>query len=130
MSAEAVSNRGPSAYQSNALPLGQTGSQCVHYMLFLFIVFKKYCKPLLVGTCISVGQLSPSLPWCHLKTINRSRKFEIIKPFYVFFASAGERIFIKTHTTEIRFIIGPGNILFSGTFQPGNCTGCDSEGVN
>ena len=24
--AEAVSNRGPSAYQSNALPLGQTGS--------------------------------------------------------------------------------------------------------
>ena len=26
--AEAVSNRGPSAYQPNALPLGQTGSQC------------------------------------------------------------------------------------------------------
>ena len=25
--AEAVSNRGPSAYQPNALPLGQTGSQ-------------------------------------------------------------------------------------------------------
>jgi len=25
--AEAVSNRGPSAYQRNALPLGQTGSQ-------------------------------------------------------------------------------------------------------
>ena len=26
--AEAVSNRGPSAYQPNALPLGQTGSLC------------------------------------------------------------------------------------------------------
>ena len=26
--AEAVSNRGPSAYQPNDLPLGQTGSQC------------------------------------------------------------------------------------------------------
>ena len=29
MRAEAVSNRGPSAYQPNALPLGQTGSQQV-----------------------------------------------------------------------------------------------------
>ena len=28
--AEAVSNRGPSAYQPNALPLGQTGSQKAH----------------------------------------------------------------------------------------------------
>ena len=27
--AEAVSNRGPSAYQPNALPLGQTGSRIV-----------------------------------------------------------------------------------------------------
>ena len=27
--AEAVSNRGPSAYQPNALPLGQTGSHCL-----------------------------------------------------------------------------------------------------
>ena len=26
--AEADSNRGPSAYSTNALPLGQTGSQC------------------------------------------------------------------------------------------------------
>ena len=26
--AEAESNRGPSAYQANALPLGQTGSRC------------------------------------------------------------------------------------------------------
>ena len=29
MRAEAVSNRGPSAYQPNALPLGQTGSRHV-----------------------------------------------------------------------------------------------------
>ena len=34
--AEAVSNRGPSAYQPNALPLGQTGStsQCEHILLY------------------------------------------------------------------------------------------------
>ena len=34
-----VSNRGPSAYQPNALPLGQTGSHvfdaCVGYVLYL-----------------------------------------------------------------------------------------------
>ena len=33
--AEAVSNRGPSAYQPNALPLGQTGSLKVKDDLFL-----------------------------------------------------------------------------------------------
>ena len=30
--AEAVSNRGPSAYQPNALPLGHTGSQPLSYV--------------------------------------------------------------------------------------------------
>ena len=60
--------------------------------------------------------LTPSLPWCHVKTANRSRKFEIIKPFYVFFALACEWIFIKTHAIEIRFVIGPGNMPFSGTY--------------
>ena len=34
--AEAVSNRGPSAYQPNALPLGQTGSQ-EEYIMTVFI---------------------------------------------------------------------------------------------
>ena len=34
--AEAVSNRGPSAYQPNALPLGQTGSHSVQYELSSF----------------------------------------------------------------------------------------------
>ena len=37
MRADADSNRGPSAYQPNALPLGQTGSQffklCMFYIL-------------------------------------------------------------------------------------------------
>ena len=50
----------------------------------------------------------------------------------MFFAFAGERIFIKTHTIEIRFVIGPGNILFSGAcvhFQLGIFTCWGSEGV-
>ena len=38
------------------------------------------------------------------------------KPFYVFFALACERIFTKTHTIEIKYVIGPGNILFAGEY--------------
>ena len=34
--AEVDSNRGPSANQPNALPLGQTGSQCMHVWLAAF----------------------------------------------------------------------------------------------
>ena len=38
------------------------------------------------------------------------------------------------HSVESRFVMGPSNILFAGvyvcTFQPGNFTGCGSEGVN
>ena len=38
------------------------------------------------------------------------------------------------HSTESRFVMGPSNILSAGvyvyTFQPGNFTGWDSEGVN
>ena len=38
--AEAVSNRGPSAYQPNALPLGQTGSlRALHDLLAIYSVF-------------------------------------------------------------------------------------------
>ena len=41
--------------------------------------------------------------------------------------------YIKMHSTESRFVIGPSNILFAGvymcTFQPINFTGWGSEGV-
>ena len=36
--AEVDSNRGPSAYQSNALPLGQTGSRSVSSNMLVFFV--------------------------------------------------------------------------------------------
>ena len=36
--------------------------------------------------------LTPSLPWCHLKTTNESAKFETLQPFFVL---ACETIFIK-----------------------------------
>ena len=39
--AEAYSNRGPSAYQSNALPLGQTGSQAICVVSPLLILISK-----------------------------------------------------------------------------------------
>ena len=38
--AEADSNRGPSAYQPNALPLGQTGSQTNKTTVFGFILWE------------------------------------------------------------------------------------------
>ena len=41
--AEADSNRGPSSYQLNALPLGQTGS---HYEILLLIAFIQRYSPL------------------------------------------------------------------------------------
>ena len=44
------------------------------------------------------------------------------------------KISIKMDSIESRFGIGPSNILFGVvyvcTFQPGNFTGCGSEGVN
>ena len=58
------------------------------------------------------------------------------KPFsrFVFlFASSCERLFIKTRSIESRCDIEPRNGLFavmSVHFQPGNCTGWGSKGVN
>ena len=53
--------------------------------------------------------------------------------FVFFFALACERIFIKTHSTEKRFVIRPENILFFEAlpciFQTGNFTRWGSEGV-
>ena len=67
------------------------------------------------------------------KRSNKSVKFETIKAFHPF-TWARERIFIKMVSIENRFVIGPSHILFWGvhacTFQPGNFTGCGSEGVN
>ena len=44
-----------------------------------------------------------------------------------------EEISIKMLNIKSRFVIGPSNILYTGmhvyTFQPGNFTGCGSEGV-
>ena len=61
-----------------------------------------------------------------------------VKPLRLFvvapFPWAREKISIKMDSTESRFVIGRPNILFGVvymcTFQPGNFTGCGSEGVN
>ena len=58
--------------------------------------------------------LTPSLPWCHLKTTNKSAKFEILTSFCCCFALACERLCIKTHGIESRWVTGPENILFAG----------------
>ena len=67
------------------------------------------------------------------KTTNKSAEFEIVKAFPPF-VWARESTSIKMHSTEGRFVTGPSNTLSAGVyvdaFQPGNCTGCGSEGVN
>ena len=65
-----------------------------------------------------------------LETTNEGAKFEILKPFLFFFALSYERIFIKTHNIGIRLVIGPENRLCVQFLQPGNFTGCSSDGVN
>ena len=55
-----------------------------------------------------------------------------LSPFS-FFTIACERISLKMHRTESRFVVGPSNTLFAGmcvyTFQPGNFTYWGCEGV-
>ena len=61
--------------------------------------------------------LTPSLPWCYLKTTHKSAKFETFKPppplffffFFFFFALAPGRSFITTHCIESRYVTGPEN---------------------
>ena len=60
--------------------------------------------------------LTLSLPRFHLKTTSKSAVSSTIKLFFSFFlfALACDRIFIRTHSIESRFVIGLENILFAG----------------
>ena len=58
--------------------------------------------------------LTPSLPWCHLKTTNKMRNLKPLSFFVFFFARAYERLFIKTHSIQSECVNGPENILFAG----------------
>ena len=75
------------------------------------------------------------LALCHLKITNKSVKSETLKLFVFFFALAGERIFIKMHSIEIR-LYRTGVYIYIHVqaslciFQRGNFTGWGSEGVN
>ena len=61
-----------------------------------------------VGVWGVVLYLTLSLPWCHLKTTNKSRNFEILCVFHI---SMWKDIHQNPHC-EIRFVIRPENILF------------------
>ena len=77
---------------------------------------------------------TPSLPVCHLKTTDKSAKFETLQPFCFFlsFAPPCERGFIQTHGTESR-CYRTGKIYCLQAcppiFQPGKFTGWGNEGV-
>ena len=51
--------------------------------------------------------LTPSLPWCNLKMAKAMRNLKPFSLFLFFFASVCERIFIKTHSIESRWVKGP-----------------------
>ena len=75
---------------------------------------------------------SSLLPRCHLKTTNKTAKFETLQQFFFFFALACESILIKTDSIGSRCVIGPENSLHAHpcVFRPGNVPGWGSEGVN
>ena len=62
-------------------------------------------------------------PSYHLKTTNKVQNVKHCILFVFFFMLACERIFIKTHTTDSRCVIGPENVLFLrwvlASFSPG-----------
>ena len=59
--------------------------------------------------------LTSSLPWCHLKTTDKSAKFKTLKLFVFVFATGLWKVFIKVHSIENRCrAVGPDNILLSG----------------
>ena len=53
---------------------------------------------------VNVTDLTPSLPWCHFKTTNKSTKFETLNCFCLkfFLALACGKIFIKTRSIQSR----------------------------
>ena len=93
----------------------------------------KHRSCLLCSMALNCRDLTPFLPWCHLKTTNKSVKIEIPKSLLVLvFALACAGIFIKKHITESELLKDRKRYSLQAcacTFQPGNWTGWCSEGV-
>ena len=66
-----------------------------------FICVKASYGCLLLKLLFSVN-LTPSLPWCHLKKISNVWNLKRLSLFVTFFALACERTFITTHSIERR----------------------------
>ena len=67
-----------------------------------------------------------------LKTTSNGVKFETFSLFAFLLALASERIFIKTHCTDSGCVTELKMLCLQARpciFQPGNFTGCGSEGV-
>ena len=81
--------------------------------------------------------LTPSLPWCHLKTTSKSAKFETLKASR-FHTNTWKDFFYQMHSAEsrcVKTVIGPKNVLSTAVLerpciiQPRNSTGWGSERV-
>ena len=85
------------------------------------------------NSCLTLSL--PCLPRLHLKkkTPTKSAKFETIKAFLPPSHKHVKGFLSKCTVLKVRFVVGSSNMLFAGvyvcTFQPGNFTGWESEGV-
>ena len=98
----------------------------------LFLSLSSHC------TCICKQlQLTPSLPWCHLKTTHKSAKFKPLSLFLFLYFFGGavvcKRISVKKRRIGNRcYSTGKYTVCLQARpciIQPGNFTGCGSEGV-
>ena len=70
--------------------------------------------------------LTPSMPWCHLKTAIKSAKFETLKPLRFLFHTGMWKDFIKTRSSIERKMYCLQ--AHPSIFQPGKFTDCGSDG--
>ena len=74
-------------YRDNALPLHPAS------FLLATTVSRLIILSLLWGSAKSNNNLTPPLPWCHLKTTTKSAKFETRKPFSFLFGTGVRKDF-------------------------------------
>ena len=66
-----------------------------------------------VGVCVW-GGLTPSLPWCYLKTTNKCAQFETLKLFLSYFLHFHVKGFSSKHIALNRDVTGAENVLSAG----------------
>ena len=84
-------------------------------ILFFFVCLLIFASYLRFSGCDHTSfLLTPSLPWCHVKTTNKRAKFQTLKPFCFLFSRWYVKEFSSTRIALKIDAIGPENVLFGG----------------